>query len=173
MYKLSESTSWERVQATLKRSGEKIVTVQANIVRLVWEQIEPQKEEGKDMSFMYDKDRPTETYVVYILNRIVLDALASLHNKPLYWLHMHENVNTDGFVICWPQKIDTAEDAKMVLKSWLELLGALFASEAGDINHFFNPYSPHYLKDTIIRQQNKIVVLMRKISWKRASRKSF
>lgn len=148
MNTLREYTTWEYVQATLKHSDAIIAIIQANIVRLVWEQVEPQQQEGQNGSFIYFSDRPTETYVVYILNKIVLETLAGKHGKPLPGLHIHDNVNTEWSVICWPQKINTVDEAKKVLSDCLCLVGALFVSDKKDINHFHQPENPHWIEDT-------------------------
>lgn len=141
-------SSAEEVTAVLMQADKIITTIQAKCVQLIWEQVEPQKEEGKEGSFIYFSDRPTETYVVYILNKIVLETLAKQHNKPLSGLHMHENVNTEWSVICWPQKIHTVDEAKKVLSDWLWLVGALFVSDKKDINHFHQPENAHWIQDT-------------------------
>ncbi|MFO0763690.1 MAG: hypothetical protein U0518_02380 [Candidatus Gracilibacteria bacterium] len=148
MNTLREYATGEYVQATLKQSDAIIAIIQANIVRLVGEQVEPQQQDGQSGSFIYFSDRPTETYVVYILNKIVLEMLAGKYNKPISGLHIHDNVNTEGSVICWPQKINTVDEAKKVLSDWLGLIGSLFASDIQDINHFHQPENTHWIEDT-------------------------
>ena len=48
---IREYATWEYVQATLKQSDAIIVIIQANIVRLVWEQVEPQQQDGQKRIF--------------------------------------------------------------------------------------------------------------------------
>jgi hypothetical protein len=141
-------SSAEEVTAVLMQADKIIATIQAKCIKLIWEQVEPQKEEGKEGAFIYLSDRPNETYVVYILNKIVLETLAEQHNKPLSGLHIHDNTNTEWSVICWPQKIDTVDEAKKVLSDWLWLVGALFVSDTKDINHFHQPENAHWIQDT-------------------------
>ena len=53
-------------------------------------------------------------------------------------------------MICWPEKIDTYEDATEVLRRWAGMIWALLVSQdIKDINKFHDPENPNWIEDTI------------------------
>ena len=130
---------WTNFIASVRAESSRLqFEVQAKIIHLTWEQVEPEKREGQ--IGMYFKDRPKETFVVYILSRVLLETLAQEHRKSKLDLSIHKNVNTQGEVRCWPARIDSMEDAKTVLSDWAWLIGALYLSDKGSINEFYHSY---------------------------------
>lgn len=146
------------VNALLSWPNSLTAEVQAKIVYLVWDQIEPQRKEWETGSFIYSSNRPTETYVVYILNKIVLESLAHNFWKSKLALHIHENINTPWHVICWPQQINTVKDAEKVLLDWLWLIGVLFWSNKTDINEFYDKKNSNWIEDTITKWDIKVYI---------------
>lgn len=54
-------------------------------------------------------------------------------------------------MICWPQKVETEEEAVLVFKNWLGLVGALYISDKDDIVRFHDPENPNWQSDTAVK----------------------
>jgi len=118
-----------------------VFRVNARIAYLIWSENEPQRHAWEKGSFVYYEDRPRETFVIYILNKIMFEFLAKFYNKEMKWLHIHECVNTKWDIICWPEKVSSEEEAIEVLKKWSGMIWALLISlDIWDINDFFEKY---------------------------------
>lgn len=127
-----------------------IFQINTKVVKLVWEQIEPLKENSKTAEYVYANKRPNESYIVYILNKNILYNLAEKYWKSKQSIHIHECINTDGWIICWPEKINSIEWAKDILKVWAWMLGALFLSkDKNDLNEFVDSDNTNWAEDSI------------------------
>ena len=150
---------WEKLSAFLTLPDSRSYLLQVRISFLVWGQVEPERSENIRWAFLYEKwQRPDMTFVVYILNKIVLEELASQFSKPFSGFHLHDNVNTEWSVVCWPWKIETIERAKEILKQWLGLIGTLMNSGKSDINELYDPNDLNWL-DNVPRSAGVTVTL--------------
>ena len=156
---------WERLSAFLTLPDSRSYLLQVRISFLVWSQVEPERSENVRWAFLYEKwQRPDTTFVIYILNKIVLEELANVFSKPFTGFHLHDNVNTEWSVVCWPWKIETTERAKIILKQWLGLIGTLTNSEKNDINELYDPNDLNWL-DNVPRSVGVIVTLEGEQEW--------
>lgn len=141
----------KKLTIVVSKTNDFSIKIKAQIKKLVWDQVEPERKAWKSWAYIYNEwERPNETFVTYIIWKQLLDTLTRLKWIDSKWLHIHENVNTEWSVICWPAKLESIEDTESVIKKWAWLVWALLVSpEKWDINNFFNEKDPNWIENTI------------------------